>query len=810
MIERLLLFSIRRRWIVLIATFAMAAFGLYNYTRLPIDAVPDITNIQVQINTEAPGYSPFESEQRITFPVETAMAGLPLLEETRSISRYGLSQVTVIFEDGTDIYFARQLIAERIQEVKSQLPPGIEPRMGPIATGLGEIFLWTVEAKPGATNADGQPYSGMDLRTIQDWIVRPQLKNVPGVADVNSIGGYTKQFHVTPRPDALMSYGLTFDDVIEALSRNNTNVGAGYIERRGEQYLIRVPGQLGGLEDIRRVVVGTTTGTPVFLSQVADVSLGQELRTGAATERGEEVVLGTAMMLIGENSRTVARAVAERLEQVQKSLPEGVLVRAVYDRTTLVDRTIVTVRDNLLHGALLVIVVLFLLLGNLRAALVTAAVIPITMLMTLTGMVQTRTSANLMSLGALDFGLIVDGAVIIVENCLRRFGEAQHRLGRLLKESERHEIAARATAEVIQPAIFGVFIITVVYIPIFALTGIEGRMFHPMALTVVIALGCAMLLSLTFVPAAVATFVTGRVDERENRAIEWMKRRYRPALLKALQWRRTVVAAAVVLVGLGVLGATRLGSEFIPSLDEGDLAVQALRMPATGLTQSLEMQAAIERRLMQLPEVDNVFARTGAAEIATDPMPVSISDAYVMLKPRDAWPDPGKTREQLEREVSASLAELPGQNYEISQPIQLRFNELISGVRSDLGVKIYGDDLDTLLQLGQRVAAVVSQVEGARGVQVEQVTGLPNLTVTPNRAALARYGLTVQDVLDASTPDDWRRLDPENTLYLELDSGRVVIELAPAFARTTARRSGLSRSTMNPRLPDQAAGRKCP
>ena len=746
MLERIILSAIRHRWLVLVATLAVSALGVWSFQKLPIDAVPDITNVQVQINTNAPGYSPLEVEQRITFPLEVELAGLRDVQYYRSLSRYGLSQITVVFEDGTDIYWARQQVSERLQSARGDLPAGLSPQLAPVATGLGEIFLYTVEAKPGARKADGTAFTPTDLRIFQDWIVKPQLRQVPGVVEVNGIGGYEKQYHVLPDPGRLLQFGLSLEQVQAALAASNANQGAGYIERAGEQLLVRSPGQLATIEDIEQVVVDTRAGTPIHVHDIATVKIGTALRTGAATERGEEVVLGTAMMLIGENSRTVARAVAERLEQVQQSLPEGVLVRAVYDRTTLVDRTIVTVRDNLLYGALLVIVVLFLLLGNLRAALVTAAVIPVTMLMTLTGMLQTRTSANLMSLGAIDFGLIVDGAVIIVENCLRRFGEAQHRLGRLLKESERHEIAARATAEVIQPAIFGVFIITVVYIPIFALTGIEGRMFHPMALTVVIALGCAMLLSLMFVPAAVATFVTGRVDERENRAIEWTKRRYRPALLKALQWRRTVVAAAVVLVGLGVLGATRLGSEFIPSLDEGDLAVQALRMPATGLTQSLEMQAAIERRLMQLPEVDNVFARTGAAEIATDPMPVSISDAYVMLKPRDAWPDPGKTREQLEREVSAALAELPGQNYEISQPIQLRFNELISGVRSDLGVKIYGDDLDTLLQLGQRVAAVVSQVEGARGVQVEQVTGLPNLTVTPNRAALARYGLTVQDV----------------------------------------------------------------
>lgn len=746
MLEPIILAAIRHRWLVMVATLAVAALGVWSFQRLPIDAVPDITNVQVQINTTAAGYSPAEVEQRITFPLEVELSGLRGLEYYRSLSRYGLSQITIVFADGTDIYWARQQVFERLQTARDELPDGISPELAPVATGLGEIFLYAVEAEPDARKADGTPFTPVDLRVYQDWIVKPQLRQVPGVVEVNGIGGYEKQYHVLPDPGRLLQFGLSLDQVREALERANANRGAGYIERAGEQLLVRSPGQLGTIADIEQVVVDTRAGTPIHVRDIASVSVGTALRTGAATERGEEVVLGTAMMRIGENSRAVSRAVAERLVQVQKSLPEGVVVRAVYDRTALVDRTIATVRENLVYGAMLVVVVLFLLLGNLRAALVTAAVIPITMLMTLTGMVQTRTSANLMSLGALDFGLIVDGAVIIVENCLRRFGEAQHRLGRLLKESERHEIAARASAEVITPAIFGVFIITVVYVPIFALTGVEGRMFHPMALTVVIALAAAMILSLTFVPAAVATFTKGRVEERENRVLDRIRRAYRPALLKTLAWRHLVVASAVVLVGLGVIGATRLGSEFIPSLDEGDIAIFTVRMPATGLTQSLEMQAATEKRLLQLPEVANVFGRTGSSEIATDPMPVSSGDTYVILKPREQWPEPRKPRVQLEREVAAALAELPGQNYEISQPIQLRVNELIAGVRSDLAVKVYGDDLPTLVKIGEQIAKSISRMPGARDVQVEQVTGLPNLTVTPNRAALARYGLSVQDV----------------------------------------------------------------
>jgi len=749
MLERIILLVIRQRWLVLLAVLALCGLGVWSFQKLPIDAVPDITNVQVQINTAAPGYSPLEVEQRITFPLEVELGGIPRLDHYRSFSRYGLSQITIVFEDGTDIYWARQQIAERVHQARDDLPTGLTPALAPIATGLGEIFLYTVESEPGAKKADGTPITPTDLRTYQDWIVKPQLRQVPGVVEVNTIGGYEQEYHVLPDPSRLLQFGLSLESVRVALEASNANRGAGYIERAGEQLLVRSPGQLATVDDIRQVVVETRAGTPIHVDDVAEVRIGTTLRTGAATERGEEVVLGTTLMLIGENSRAVASAVSERLEVVQHSLPDGVVLRPVYDRTALVDRTIVTVRDNLVFGALLVIVVLFVLLGNIRAALITAAVIPVTMLMTITGMVQTRTSANLMSLGALDFGLIVDGAVIIVENCLRRFGESQQRLGRVLTRDERFDTTARATAEVIQPAIFGVFIIAVVYLPIFALTGVEGRMFHPMAITVVVALGSAMVLSLTLVPAAVATFVTGRVDEHESRIVAGARRWYAPALEWAMSWRRSVLAAAVALVAVGAFGATRLGTEFVPTLDEGDLVVQALRMPSTGLAQSVEMQKSLERRLTQLPEVGNVFSRIGSAEIATDPMPPSIADTLLMLKLREQWPDPDKPREQLEREVAAAAAELPGQNYEISQPIQLRLNELISGVRSDLAIKVFGDDMETLLRTGQQVARVVQRLDGAGSVQVEQVTGLPTLTVTPDRAALARYGLSVHAVQEA-------------------------------------------------------------
>jgi cobalt-zinc-cadmium resistance protein CzcA len=746
MLDAVIRFSIRNRAIVLGLVLLAAGAGVWSFQRLPIDATPDITNVQVQINTEAPGYSPLEAEQRVTFPVETALAGLPGLDYTRSISRYGLSQVTAVFDDGTDIYFARQLIGERIQSVRDQLPEGLTPELGPTATGLGEILLYTVEAEEGARKPDGSPWTSEDLRTLQDWVLRPQLRTVPGVTEVNTIGGFVRQYHVTPWPDRLAAAGLSIGDVVEALRANNAAVGAGYVERYGEQLLVRAEGQASGIEDLERIVVARPNGVPVRVADVADVIVGEELRTGAATENGREIVLGTVMMRVGENSRTVARAAAERLELAAQALPAGVVAIPVYDRTDLVDRTIRTVETNLVEGALLVVVVLLLLLGNVRAALITAAVIPLAMLLTISGMVGSRVSGNLMSLGALDFGLIVDGAVIIVENCLRRFGLEQHRLGRLLTREERFAVAEAATIEVIKPSIFGVLIITLVYVPIFALTGIEGKMFHPMALTVVIALSAAMLLSLTFVPAAVATFVAGRVQERESPVMRGLRGVYRPALDFALRVPVLVLAGAAALVLASGWLASRMGTEFIPSLDEGDVALHALRIPGTSLTQAVEMQTALEARLAQFPEVERVLAKIGTAEVATDPMPPSVADTFVLLRPREDWPDPRKPRAALVEELQAAVAEVPGNNYEFTQPIQMRFIELISGVRADVAVKVFGDDLDLLHEAAEAIAAVLEGVPGAEDVSVEQVTGLPILQITPDRAALARYGLNVADV----------------------------------------------------------------
>jgi cobalt-zinc-cadmium resistance protein CzcA len=748
LLELILAASIRFRWAVLGVVALLCGVGVWSFQRLPIDATPDITNVQVQINTEAPGFSPLEAEQRVTFPIETAIAGAPGLQHTRSISRYGLSQVTAVFEDDVDIYFARQLINEGLQTARDQLPDGVAPEMGPIATGLGEIFMYVLEAEPNARKPDGSPYTAEDLRTLQDWVIRPQLRTTPGVIEVNSIGGYERQYHVTPHPERLSAFGLTLNDVVEALDRNNANVGAGYIERYGEQYLVRVPGQASGIEDLRSIVVANRGGAPIRVADLADVGMGEELRTGAATENGQEVVLGTVFMLAGENSRIVARAAARRLEEAAQALPGGVRAVPIYDRTDLVDRTIATVATNLAEGALLVIAVLFLLLGNIRAALITAAVIPISMLMTITGMTRAGVSGNLMSLGALDFGLIVDGAVIIVENCLRRFAEAQQRLGRLLSREERFDLAASASSEVIRPSLFGVLIITLVYLPIFALTGVEGKMFHPMAITVVMALTAALLLSLTFVPAAVAMFVTGKVKETESRLMQGARRLYAPALDAALRFRSAFVIGAAALVAVAGFAASRMGSEFVPSLDEGDIALHALRIPGTSLSQAIAMQRTLESRLRQFPEVERVVSKIGTAEIATDPMPPSVADTFVLLKDRSQWPDPRKPRARLVAEMEEAASAVPGNNYEFTQPIQMRFNELLSGVRADVAIKVFGDDLDQLRAIGEQIEEVVGRIDGAEDVSVEQVTGLPILQITPDRPALARLGLNVGDVQD--------------------------------------------------------------
>lgn len=756
MLERILRLTLRHRLAVMMAVLAVSLLGVWSYQHLPIDAVPDITNVQVQINTEAAGFTPLEAEQRITVPLETAMAGLARLEYTRSLSRYGLSQITVVFEEGTDLYFARQQVAERLLAINTQMPPGVEPQMGPAATGLGEIFMYTVDALPGAKGKSGAPLTATDLRMAQDWIVRPQLLRIAGVADVNTVGGYEKQFLVQPAPAQMLAYGVTLAELAQALERNNANRGAGYIERFGQQRLLRVPGQVTGgddaIEDLKRIVVKNLNGATVRVSDIAAVTTGSELRTGAATQDGHEVVLGTVLMRVGGNSRTVAHAVAQKLDEINATLPAGIRATAAYDRTRLVDKTLATVQKNLVEGALLVIVVLFLLLGNLRAALITAAVIPVTMLMTITGMVQSGVSANLMSLGALDFGLIVDGAVIIVENCMRRLSLAAG--VRPPELQERLKIVFEATREVMRPALFGVFIITAVYLPIFALSGVEGKMFHPMAQTVVMALIAAMLLSVTAVPAGVALFI--RKPPRphaQDRLSRFADRFYAPLLRVAIRARVAFVAGAALLVLLTGILAARMGSEFLPSLDEGDIAMHALRIPGTSLTQAVGMQTQLEAAVRKLPEVERIVAKLGTSDIATDPMPPSVADNFIILKDRREWPDRRKSKAQVVADLEKAVRVIPGNNYEFTQPIQMRFNELLSGVRSDVAVKVYGDDIEALAEIGERVEGIVRAIPGAQDVALEQVTGLPVLSVEPRRESLARYGLDVaalQDIVAAA------------------------------------------------------------
>lgn len=744
MLEYIIKFALGRRGLVLTLVVLLMGLGAWSFTKLPIDAVPDITNVQVAINTAAPGYTPLEVEQRITFPLENAMAGIPKLSYTRSVSRYGLSQVTVVFEEGTDIYFARQLVNERLGAAKAELPAQLEPSMGPIATGLGEVFMFTVDAEPGATNSDGSQVTPMDLRSVHDWLIRPQLMRVSGIAEINPIGGYKKEVLVAPYPEKMLAYQVTYEEVVNAIQLNNNNRGVGFIEHNGAQWLMRVPGQAESLDDLENIMIRQDQGVPITIKDVARVSLGKELRSGAATQNGREVVMSTVSMLIGENSRSVSIDVAKKLEEIKRSLPEGITVTAVYNRTSLVDKTLETVQKNLLEGALLVIVVLFFLLGNVRAAILTAAVIPIAMLMTITGMVQTKVSANLMSLGALDFGLLIDGAVIIVENCIRKLSDNHRKEG--LSLDERLVIVFEATREVIRPALFGVFIITAVYIPIFALDGVEGKMFHPMAITVVIALISAMILSITFIPAGVAIFFNKPIKEKKNAAVQGAKWLYKPILNFSLRFRWFVIFTALVMVGYSASLIPKLGTEFVPNLDEGDIAMHALRIPGTSLSEAIRLQNVLEPEIAKLPEVERVFGKVGTAEVATDPMPPSVADIFIILKPREEWPDPDKPKTQVVTDLEALVTSIPGNRYEFLQPIQMRFNELISGVRAEVAVKVFGDDFEQLITLGKQLGEIIERVPGSADVSVEQNTGLPVMKILPKRELMARYGLSIVEL----------------------------------------------------------------
>lgn len=747
--DRIIQFSIRNAIWVMLFVVAWIAIGIYSYQKLTIDAVPDITNVQVQINSQANGFTALEVEQRITYPIENAMSGMSNLEQTRSVSRYGLSQVTIIFKDGTDIYWARQLINQRLQEAKSALPENVEPQMSPISTGLGEIYQWVIKAEPNAKKPDGTPYTAMDLREVQDWIVRPQLQRVEGVAEVNSIGGYEKTYIVSPDLTRLQQIQISVAELEQALQDNNGNRGAGFIEDNGQQLTVRVPGLLSSIQDIENVTISTKNGLPIRVSDVASVSIGHDLRTGGATYNGEETVLGTAMMMMGENSKAVAQAVDQKVQQIQQSLPKGVVIETVYDRSHLVDKAIKTVAKNLVEGAILVIVILFIFLGNFRAALITACVIPLSMLFTLTGMAEQKISANLMSLGALDFGIIVDGAVVIVENCIRRLAEAQQHKGRKLTRSERFTEVFLAAKQARRPLIFGQIIIMVVYFPIFALEGVEAKMFHPMAMTVVLALVGAIILSITFVPAAIALFLTGDVKETESRWVSSLKNGYAKLLDQAYAFKYVVVTAAISILLLTAVMSTRVGTEFSPTLSEGDFALQLLRAPSTGIEESLRIQEGLEKQLLkEFPEIKAIFSRTGTAEVATDVMPPNISDSVVLLKPHDQWANQDETIDDLRARMLEFVEKIPGNNSEFSQPIELRFNELISGIRSDVGIKIFGDDMQTLNQEAEKIAEKLKKIEGASEVKVEQTDGLPVLNVDIDHALAAQYGLSVKSIQD--------------------------------------------------------------
>lgn len=772
MIEKILQFSVNNRFLIIFLTAALAAYGFFSLQRLPIDAVPDITNNQIQINATASGLSPYEVEKQVTFTIENALAGIPGLESTRSLSRNGFSQVTAIFEDDVDVYFARQQINERLVEAKESLPAGVDPQMGPISTGLGEIYMWTVEYQHpmgvGALPVDGQSGWQKDgsyltpeghrlkseaelasyLRTVQDWIISPQLKGIPGLAGVDSIGGYVREYHVEPDVEKLIASGLTFNDLIEALKRNNQNIGAGTIEHRGEAYLVKADGRIESPQEIGDVVITTRKGIPIFIKDVANVAIGKELRSGSATENGREVVIGTAMMLIGANSRTVAMAVDNHMKEVAASLPPDIQAKTILNRSKLVDATIATVTKNLTEGALLVILILFVMLGNFRAACITALIIPLSMLLTAIGMVKTNISGNLMSLGALDFGLIVDGGVIITENCIRKLGEKQHQLGRLLNLQERIQEVLSASKEMIQPTVYGQAIILTVYLPLLTFSGVEGKMFEPMALTVIFALLSALLLSLTFTPAMIALFANKKIDEKDNFINKTTKSFYKPMLQKAINAPSTVIAFAGLLVAASFLLFNQLGQEFIPALDEKDIALHAIRIPSTSLSQSTAMQLDVEKTLKRFPQVAFVFSKTGTAEMASDPMPPNVSDTFVMLKPREEWPDPYLTKEGFIAAMEIELKKLPGNNYEFTQPIEMRFNELIAGVRSDVAVRIYGDSFEVMQKAASDIAKVLRKIKGAADVKVAQTEGLPVLEIKIDKEAARRLGISSSEILD--------------------------------------------------------------
>ena len=770
MIGRILSLSVRMRWLVAFLTLVVIGFGLWQITKLPIDAVPDVTNRQVQISTFAPTLGPVDIEKQVTFPVETALAGIPGLEMTRSISRNGFSQVTAVFTDRTDIYFARQQVTERLAQSRDSLPANAQPILAPLSTGLGEIFFYSVAFRhpdgKGLKTVDGKPGWQSDgsyltpegerlttelakaayLRTVQDWVIRPQMRAVRGVAGVDSNGGYVKQYLIEPNLNALASYGLSVTELADAMERANLSAGSNYVRRAGESFLVRADARLKSIEDIQEAVVATRNGVPVRVKDVGQVVIGGAVRTGSGSRMGSEAVISTVLMLVGDNSRIVATDAAEKLTQINKALPPDVFAEPVYNRSKLVNATIATVEKNLTEGALLVIVVLFLLLGNIRAALITAAVIPITMLMTAAGMNGLGVSGNLMSLGALDFGLIVDGAVIIVENALRRLAERQEHEGRLLTREERMEETTLAAKEMVRPTVYGQLIIFLVFVPLLTFQGVEGKTFAPMAITLMVALASAFVLSLTFVPAMIAIVVKGRVSETEVKPIRWFKERYAPVLGRAVARPMPFILGGVGVFVAAVLSFGLLGEEFMPQLDEKDITVTNFRVPSASIDQSTQMQLQIENALKTLPEVALVFSKNGNADLGTDPMPPNASDTYVIPKPEDEWPAEVKSKEDILRRIEERMKPLIGNRTEIQQPIQMRFNELIAGVRADVAIKLYGDDLDAMSEQARRIASVMRTIPGAGDVSAEQTSGAPTFDVQIDRQAAGRYGLSVEEV----------------------------------------------------------------
>ena len=748
MLNRLLEFSVRQRVFVLMATLVLVGIGVYSALRLPIDAVPDITNVQVQVNTSVPALAPEEIEKLVTFPIENEMAGIPGLTELRSLSKFGLSQVNLIFEDGTDIYRSRQLVSERLQTVIDELPAGVTPKLAPISTGLGEIYYYVVEYEPGATNKPATREAQlMELKLIHDYVIKPRLRSTPGLAEVNASGGYEKQIVIQPNPDKLKSVGMSFSEIADAIGENVENAGGSVIQLGGETLTVRAAGRVQTIEEIERLPLKFgSRATPLRVRDVAEVGIGKAVRTGTATYNGEEAVLGSALMLAGENSRIVARRVDEKLKEVQTKLPAGVKIIPTYDRTVLVEKTIRTVETSLFEGAVLVVVVLLLMLGNWRAAFIVALAIPLSLLFAMTGMVQSRVSGNLMSLGAIDFGLIVDGAVVMVENIIRHLAEKQHKLGRRLTAIERaHEVLVSAK-EVASPMFFGVCIITVVYFPILALTGIEGKMFKPMAITVIFALVGSLALALTLMPALCSWLLGGDIKEEDSFLVKFAKKLYEPVLRFSLRFRWITTGAAVAVFALAVFTFSRLGAEFVPQLDEGSFATHMIRTTSIGIDASIEMQKRGEKLLLErFPEVDYTFSRLGTAEIATDPMGVNVADTYIMFKPESTWRKvDGRTisKDQLAAIMTEELGKhIPGEGHLFSQPIEMRFNEILEGTRADIAVKVFGEDFAVIEKVASEAREILEKVPGAADVEFDALGKSPLLEIVPNREAMSRYNL---------------------------------------------------------------------